>query len=69
VDIGACEHPGSPAHPVVVGDLDGDGLVTFGDLLDLVSTWGPATGCELADTDLDGVVDFGDLLTLLANWS
>jgi len=54
------------------GDVDDDGIVGFGDLLDLLTAWGdcpaPPTFCP-ADLDGFGQVDFGDLLILLANWS
>ncbi|MHC5023927.1 MAG: hypothetical protein ACYTGG_08440 [Planctomycetota bacterium] len=68
VDMGAFEHPGSPIHPVIVGDLDGSGDVTITDLLALLATWGPAAVCEMADANIDGVVDIIDLLELLAHW-
>jgi hypothetical protein len=49
------------------GDLDGDGHVTFADLLLLLSAWGPCAGCA-EDLDESGVVGFGDLLILLGSW-
>ena len=56
----------------VVGDIDGDGLVTFADLLELLSAWGacpaPPAACD-ADLDDSGSVGFDDLLMLLSNWS
>ncbi len=56
----------------VFGDLDGDGAVGFGDLLALVSAWGPCppppVDCP-ADFDQSGEVGFSDLLTMLASWS
>jgi endonuclease/exonuclease/phosphatase family metal-dependent hydrolase len=49
-------------------DLDGDGVVAFGDLLVLLSDFGscpaPPADCP-ADLDGSGAVDFGDLLELL----
>jgi hypothetical protein len=48
-------------------DLDGDGLVGFGDLTALLSQWGPCAGCP-ADFDGDDVVGFSDLTALLAKW-
>ncbi len=58
----ACEVP---------GDLNGDGHVTFADLIALLGTWGvcpvPCPPC-LGDFDGDCTVGFGDLITLLANW-
>jgi hypothetical protein len=56
---------------VVLGDLDGDGMVGFADLLLLLSQFGPCNDEDpcLPDFDGSGSVDFGDLLTLLAEWS
>ncbi len=53
---------------LVVGDLDGDGVVGILDLLTLLSAWGPCAGECPADLDGDGAVGVLDLLTLLANW-
>lgn len=45
-------------------DLDGDGMVGFGDLLIALAAWeGPDV-----DLDGDGVAGFGDLLIILAAW-
>ena len=57
-----CDDPG------VFGDLDGDGIVAFSDLLVLLAGWGDCVGCP-ADLDGNGVVDFSDLLALLAAWT
>jgi hypothetical protein len=48
-------------------DIDESGAVDFGDLLMLLSAWGP---CEACPEDLDGddEVEFDDLLLLLAAW-
>lgn len=56
--------------PAVIGDLDGDGMVGFGDLLILLTEWGPCEGPAFCPADLDGngAVDFGDLLILLTEW-
>jgi len=53
-------------------DLDGDGVVAFGDLLELLAAWGPCPGgcagpCP-ADLNGDCAVGFDDLLALLADW-
>jgi hypothetical protein len=51
------------------GDLDGNGIVDFADLLILLSAWGncPDDTCP-ADLDESGAVDFSDLLILLNVW-
>ncbi|MBT8484820.1 MAG: hypothetical protein HKO59_11210 [Phycisphaerales bacterium] len=67
VDMGAYESPAT-----VPGDVDGDGVVDFTDLLSVLAAWGacPPGGepCP-ADLDGDGAVGFSDLLLVLANWS
>ncbi len=47
------------------GDTDGDGAVTFGDLLEILGNWG---GGPRGDTDCNGLVDFQDILRVLGNW-
>jgi hypothetical protein len=53
------------------GDVDGDGTVTFQDLVELLSVWGacpaPPESCW-SDTDGDGVVGIADLLEILSTW-
>ena len=49
-------------------DLDGDGAVGFGDLLDVLQSWGPCDACP-QDLDCDGAVAFGDVLVVLGSWS
>ena len=63
---------GSDDHPdPEPADLDGDGFVTFADLLLLLDGWGPCPPNErcVGDVDCDGEVDFTDLLLLLDAWS
>ena len=49
------------------GDVDGDGMVGFADVLAVLAAWGPCPDCP-EDLDDDDVVDFGDLLIVLAAW-
>ncbi|MBT8484206.1 MAG: VCBS repeat-containing protein, partial [Phycisphaerae bacterium] len=51
----------------IAGDIDGDGVVGFLDLLAVLAAWGPCPGCP-QDLDGDGVVGFTDLLVVLAAW-
>ncbi len=56
----------------VVGDINGDGVVTAADLAVLLSNWGAVTSraSSLAsDINDDGFVDASDLALLLSNWS
>ncbi len=48
-------------------DLDGDGAVGFGDVLAVLTAWGPCSECP-EDLDDSGAVDFADLLIVLAAW-
>ena len=53
-----------------LADLDGDRVVGFGDLVNLLAGWGPCPTdayCS-ADFDFDGAVGFGDVVRLLAEW-
>lgn len=53
----------------LMGDVNGDGVVDFGDFLVLSQNWG-MTGATLADGDLNGstVVDFEDFTLLSQHW-
>ena len=54
------------------GDVNGDGVVNFQDILLVLGAWGdcpdPPDPCP-ADVNDDGTVNFADVLILLANWS
>jgi hypothetical protein len=57
---------------VVVGDIDGNGIVNVSDFLLLLSAWGPCQDCPPScpgDFDGDCVVGVNDFLMLLANWT
>jgi hypothetical protein len=54
--------PGNPA------DVNGDGVVNFGDILAILGVWGPCPGCP-EDVNGDGVVNFADILLVIANWT
>ena len=54
--------------PTIEGDVNGDGVVNFDDLVNMLADWGACSGCP-SDIDANGQVDFSDLLTLLGNWS
>lgn len=57
-----------PEPEAVYGDVDGDGLVGFNDLVLLLAAWGECTGCA-EDINGDGSVDFNDLVEMLSVWS
>ncbi len=54
----------------VPGDVDGDGLAGFSDLISLLSAWGPCNvaPCD-ADINGDGSIGFADLTLLLSFWT
>ena len=52
--------------PACVGDLDGNGSVSVGDVLMLLDAWGGNGGS--ADINDDGVVNVSDLLMLIDAW-
>jgi hypothetical protein len=62
----------APAAPGVPGDVDGDGVTGFQDLLLVLQAWGPCPAppatCP-ADLDGNGDVSFEDLLLVLAGWT
>ena len=64
--------PSSTPDNVVLGDLNGDGMVGIEDFLMLLAAWGPCPEpCPptcLADLDADCEVGINDFLILLANW-
>jgi len=51
----------------VPGDINGDGTISFEDLLALLAAWGPCNGGP-ADLDGDGTVGFLDLLLFIQLW-
>ena len=50
-----------------LGDTSGDGFVSFADLTELLTAWGPCSCCP-SDLDQTGSVGFGDLSILLTSW-
>lgn len=69
VDMGAFETVGVPApFPVLLADLNGDGVVSVPDLLMLINAWGKCGGCCTADLNLDGEINVPDLLLLINHW-
>ncbi len=54
--------------PTIPGDVNGDGYVNVTDLLAVMDTWGPCSGCP-ADLNEDGIVDVVDLLEVVGNWN
>jgi len=57
----------SPACP---GDANGDGLIDFDDIVEVLANWltSYAPGTGLGDANHDGIVDFDDITSVLGNW-
>jgi len=49
------------------GDVNGDGVVDFSDIIAILNSWGFCPGCP-ADLDGDNFVGFSDLILVLINW-
>ena len=49
------------------GDVSGDGVVGFDDLLSVLTWWGACEGCP-GDLDGNGVVDWSDILIVFTSW-
>ncbi|MCP3903098.1 MAG: hypothetical protein GY715_05625 [Planctomycetes bacterium] len=58
--------------PGIVGDVTGDGVVNFADILAVIGAWGdcpdPPALCP-ADANEDTTVNFADILLIIANWT
>ena len=48
-------------------DVDGDGTVGVNDVLEIIGSWGPCSGCP-ADVDGSGEVDVDDVLAVISAW-
>ena len=48
-------------------DIDGSGATDVGDILEMISQWGPCSGCS-GDLDGNGYVDVSDLLEVIGAW-
>ena len=57
-----------PTGKSIPGDTDGNGVVDFTDLVNMLNSWGPCPGCP-EDIDGDGFVGFTDLVIVLTGWS
>jgi hypothetical protein len=49
-------------------DLNGDGIVNVGDLLQVIGAWGPCSISCPEDIDGDGTVGVSDVLSIIADW-
>jgi len=72
LDLNGSGIPDECESPLAPGDLNGDGIIGFQDLLIILEAFGacgsPPAPCP-ADLDGDHQVDFGDILVVLNTWS
>ncbi|MCP3905081.1 MAG: hypothetical protein GY715_15765 [Planctomycetes bacterium] len=60
---------GGPGDGNCVGDVDGDGLTGFSDILAIIGAWGPcAPGCA-EDLNGNGQADFADILIVIGDYN
>ena len=64
--VNAHQAVGSFDLPGCEGDVNGDGMVSVSDALEIINQWG--TSDEHADVNGDGTVNVSDLLAVVANW-
>lgn len=57
----------APCEPQCQSDFNGDGVISYGDLLQLLSENGCTAGC-LYDLNNDGIVGFSDLILLMSSF-
>ena len=71
VDMGAYEYQFDAVDQILVADIDGDGVVSVQDLVEVVLAWGMCArdDCCLSDLDLNGQVDVSDLVAVILNWT
>jgi hypothetical protein len=65
VDLGAFEFA-PPPPPACIGDANGDRVVNFADITNILTNWG-GPGPE-GDSDTSGIVNFADITATLTNW-
>ncbi|MCP3905546.1 MAG: hypothetical protein GY715_18120 [Planctomycetes bacterium] len=57
--------------PPLLGDVNGNGMVGFDDILAIIAVWGPCPPPSLCPADLNcsGLVGFDDIYIVIANWT
>ena len=53
----------------VPGDVNGDGIVNYRDIVEVIEHWGDPVGCPTCDVDRDGNVGYSDISFIVEHWT
>jgi len=53
----------------VPGDVNGDGIVNYRDIVEVIEHWGDPVGCPTCDVDRDGNVGYSDINFIVEHWT
>ena len=53
----------------VPGDVNGDGIVNYLDIVEVIEHWGDPVSCPTCDVDRDGDVGYSDISFILGHWT
>jgi hypothetical protein len=53
----------------VPGDVNGDGIVNYRDIVEVIEHWGDPVSCPTCDVDRDGDVGYSDISFILGHWT
>jgi hypothetical protein len=53
----------------VPGDVNGDGIVNYWDIVEVIEHWGDPVSCPACDVDRDGDVGYADISFIVGHWT
>jgi hypothetical protein len=53
----------------VPGDVNGDGIVNYLDIVMVIEHWGDPVSCPTCDVDRDGEVGYSDISFIVEHWT
>jgi hypothetical protein len=53
----------------VPGDVNGDGIVNYRDIVEVIENWGDPVSCPMCDVDRDGNVGYSDISFIVEHWT
>jgi hypothetical protein len=53
----------------VPGDVNGDGIVNYRDIVEVIENWGDPVSCPTCDVDRDGNVGYSDISFIVEHWT